>query len=91
MTVMTNTEPRFADSKLVEIAKPKVETKTLILPQGKKKMDTPLPSLCFCNKLFRLCCAVCVFCTGDELNSTDNNNNILKFKAIFYFGLSLLK
>lgn len=37
MTVMTNTEPRFADSKLVEIAKPKVETKTLILPQGKKK------------------------------------------------------
>lgn len=34
---MINTEPRFADSKLVEIAKPKVETKTLILPQGKKK------------------------------------------------------
>lgn len=88
--MMINPELRFADSKLVEIAEPKVETKTFILPQG-KKMDTLLPSLCFCNKLFRLFCAVCVFCTGDELNSTDNNNNILKFKAIFYFGLNLLK
>lgn len=86
---MINTEPKFADSKLVEIAEPKVETKTLILPQG--EMDIPLPSLCFCNKLFRLCCAVCVFGIGDGLNSTDDNNNILKFKAIFYFGLSLVK
>lgn len=85
--MMINTEPRFADSKLVEIAEAEVETKTLILPQG-KKMDSPLPSLCFCNKLFHLCCAVCVFCTGDELNSTDNNT--LKFKGVFYFGLSLL-
>lgn len=34
--MMINAESRFADSKLVEIAEPKVETKTLILPQGKK-------------------------------------------------------
>lgn len=58
MTMMINAEPRFADSELVEIAGPKVETKTLIL-LGEKNRDTTLPSLWFCNKLFHLCCAVC--------------------------------
>jgi len=83
---MINAEPKFAVSEMVEIAGPKVETKTFIL-LGKKKKDTTLPSLWFCNKLFHLCCAVCVFCTGDELNSTDNNNNILNISSniLFWF------
>lgn len=33
---MIRTEPRFADSELVETAGPEVETKTLILLGGKK-------------------------------------------------------
>lgn len=37
MTMMINAEPRFADSELVEFAEPKVETKTFILPRGKKR------------------------------------------------------
>lgn len=81
---MIRTEPRFADSELVEIAEPEVETKTLILLGGKK--DTTLPSLWFCNKLFHLCCALCIFCTRDKLNSTDNNDTLhISSNILFWF------
>lgn len=43
MTMMNNTEPRFADSEVVEIAGPKVETKTLILLGEKKGYYFAIP------------------------------------------------
>lgn len=58
MTMVINAEPRFADSKLVEIAEPKVETKTLILPQGKKRMLLCHPSVFAIN--FSVCAVLFV-------------------------------
>lgn len=59
---MISAEIGFADSGLLEIAGPKAETKKLILLGGwGGGKDTPLPLLWFCNKLFHLCCAVCVW------------------------------
>lgn len=58
MTMMINTEPRFAGSKLVEIAKAEVETKTLILPQGKKWIVLCHPSVFAIN--FSICAVLFV-------------------------------
>lgn len=56
---MINTEPRFADSELVEIAEPKVETKTLILPQrGKNWILLCHPSVFAIN--FSICAVLFV-------------------------------
>lgn len=58
MTMMINAEPRFADSELVEIAEPEVETKTLILPRGKKKIFLCHPSVFAIN--FSICAVLFV-------------------------------
>lgn len=85
---MISAEIGFADSGLLEIAGPKAETKKLILLVGGEGRGGGRILLCHCSGFainFSICAVL--FVSGDELNSTDNNNNILSISKniLVYF------